>query len=409
MRRMFTRHRHWGLSGKSVRQGDRIHDPQKSGTNSMRNLLWILLVCATIVYLISLSVPFQTESREGAISVNENGLKAERKGEYVSGSSVADNTRSTNEVWRVLNGTQVVLEDGTELVFQQAESGKAAGTVLFFHGCQHSSTDYWSFGVNCLGCIGLPEEVRMIQLTLGRKLNAVAISSTNRNRKCWTTRLNGEGDDYDRVRSTMKYLEQNKIHSDGMNLYGVGASSGGTFVTSLRSIMKMQAVNTIIAGSVASLVKIEKWGIPGHAFTHMGGRDGRTRTLVAESKRWLEDRGIPVMVREVHPREVSAKWLSESVPRWNLNLCKEVISALKLHKLINEVNGELVCDPRKCDWRSAVMHLKGKLNDSLIADKSALSEELNRAWAGHESSADFFEDVLDFFIEHSMSDVGVKA
>lgn len=409
MRHMFTRHRHSGLSGTSVRQGDKAHDLRNSGMNIMRNVLWGLIACTTIVYLISLGVPLKKESHEGATAANENGLEAERKGEYVVGSSVADNTRSTNEASQRLNGTQVILEDGTELVFQQVESGKAAGTVLFFHGCQHSSTDYWPFGGNCLGCIGLPEEERMIRLTLGRNLSAVAISSTNRHQKCWTTRLNGEGDDYDRVRSTMKYLEEKKIHSDGMDLYGVGASSGGAFVTSLRSIMKMQAVNTIVAGSVAGLVKDEKWGIPGHAFTHMGGRDGRTRNVVAESKRWLEDRGISVMVREVHPRPLSAEWLSESVPRWDLNLCKEVIAALRLNKVVNEDTGELVCDPRKCDWRSAVMHLKGKLNDSLIADRSALSEELNRAWAGHESSADFFGDVLDFFVEHGGSGVGVEA
>lgn len=373
--------------------------------NEKRKVMWILITGTTAMCIFSLyKSPINWSTERAAVAYGERSafMKSAKRavGFFMMGGSTT--MADAKSGW--LGGTHVVLDDGTEVVYQRAATSRAAGSVLFFHGCQHSSTDYWEFGEYCLGCIGLPEEVRMIQLTLQRNLNAVAISSTNRERKCWSTRVDAKGPDYDRVKSTMKFLKDNEIHSDDMDLYAVGASSGGTFVTTLHAILKLQAVNTIVAGSVAAALSDARWEIPAHAFTHMAGRDGHTKGRIAENSRWLKDQGVEVMERRVFPRKLSAEWLSESVPRWDLNLTNEVISALKANKLIDEGSGELACDPRSCDWRKAVEHLKPRLNDSMIADQSALSEELNRAWAAHESSADFFEDVLDFFAAHGRAE-----
>ena len=56
----------------------------------------------------------------------------------------------------------------------------------------------------------------------------------------------------------------------------------------------------------------------------------------------------------------------------------------------------LTANPRTGTWRSVLAHLKEHLNDSFVADKSALSEELNRAWGGHEITSDYFPDALSY-------------
>lgn len=399
MRRVFSKQRDVEGFRAVLMQESGTGTARLAGMGRWRKMLWIGFACAITVCILYTSVSSNGKTSTGhRAEANENGVYVMQNAGHGDGVGSENSNEATVAEGSVqLVGTHVVLEDGTELVYQRAGGERAAGSVLFFHGCHHSSTDYWGPGKGCLECIGLPEEVRMVELTLGRNLNAVAISSTNRRSKCWGTRLNGEGEDYDRVDSCMKYLKEHKIHLENTSLFAVGASSGGSFATSLHTKFDIQGVNAIVAGSVAARVTSEGRKIPRHALTHMAGRDGRTAGAVAESVRWLREHGVAVLERQVHPHALSAEWLAESVKGWDTSVTREVMEGLKAHKLIDE-GGELTCDPRMCDWRPAVAHLGTRLNDSFVADRSPLSEQLNRAWAAHESSADFFEDVLDFFM-----------
>jgi len=62
--------------------------------------------------------------------------------------------------------------------------------------------------------------------------------------------------------------------------------------------------------------------------------------------------------------------------------------------------GKLKSDPRRTDWRStfarneAAQAAVKASNDSLVADRSALSEVLNVAWAMHELVGDHISESL---------------
>lgn len=288
--------------------------------------------------------------------------------------------------------------DGTEIVIQRPDS-QSRGTILLLHGCSHSATDYFPSGQDCPHCLGLPEPSRIAQMSLWRGLNVVAVSSTNRDRKCWHTNPEtGEGEDYDRVRTALHEANRRNAYFPNLPLYAVGGSSGGFFASSLPLHFPIAGVYSVISTSISVLwvdKDKSKRSFPPHAFTHMGTRDRRTASRVKEAMRILKTLEVATVDFNVEPRPVTEQYLRDAVPLWNVSTISEVVAALRRTGYING-SYFLVSDPRKSRWREAVEHLKEKLGDSLIADQSALSEELNRAWASHETTSDFFMEALDF-------------
>lgn len=60
--------------------------------------------------------------------------------------------------------------------------------------------------------------------------------------------------------------------------------------------------------------------------------------------------------------------------------------------------GYLRQDPRVTTWRELLGDLRPSLlGDSLVADVSAISEEMNVAYAMHEITADFMTETINFF------------
>lgn len=292
----------------------------------------------------------------------------------------------------------IVAADGTELVILKTIL-EPKGTIILLHGCHHSATDWFPRGTECLKCRGLPESVRIAQLAWSERYNVIAVSSTDRVRKCWHTNIQeGIGSDYDRVRTALGEANKRKAYSPNLPLFAVGASSGGFFASSLPLKFPVSGVNVIISfpicimrGDNSAIGRI----FPPHSFTHMGLRDQGTATRVNEARELLRKHGVASIAFNVEPKPVTKHYLNEAVPRWGLNLTKEIVDALKQRGFLGEKNF-LREDPRGSRWRKAVEHLKKKLGDNLIADESPLSEELNRAWAAHESTSDYFLDTIQF-------------
>lgn len=292
-----------------------------------------------------------------------------------------------------VNGTLVKAADGTEIVLQRASNPK--GAILFFHGCSHSATDFFTSNPNCPQCIGLPEELHLVRLALYRNLSPIALSSTNRARKCWRSNANAVGDDYDRVASALEVATAYGAYIPSSPLFAVGASSGGHFATSIRPPrFKVSATHSIVAASGASRTS----NLP-HAFTHMAQRDDRTATNVRNDIKALQERGVPVIEFSLTPLRVTLDFLQRAFPSWDGQLVTDVRQALVNGGFIDRA-GNLYNDPRRSDWRKAVRGLATKMGDSLVPDQSQLSEELNRAWGAHEMTADHFDEILDFFMKH---------
>eukprot|EP00177_Eucheuma_denticulatum_P003967 GFKZ01007170.1.p1 GENE.GFKZ01007170.1~~GFKZ01007170.1.p1 ORF type:complete len:432 (-),score=39.81 GFKZ01007170.1:166-1356(-) len=290
--------------------------------------------------------------------------------------------------------------DGTQAVLQRPHI-TPRGTILLLHGCSHSATDYFPPTAHCPACLGLPQNRRLADLALQWGYNVVAVSSTDRAVKCWRTNGTGAvGADYDRVRTALEYARVHGAYGAGLPLYAVGGSSGGYFASSLPLGMAIQGVYVIISG-VVWMPRGGEWnrtmvgGLPAHVFGHMGGRDVRTAGRVKEARSALGEVGVASAEFSMVPKRVTAGYLMEAEPRWNESVVGEVVAALRGGGFL-DVDGFLKADPRRSAWRGVVEHLKGRLGDSLVADQSALSSELNRAWGQHETSAEYFEQALAF-------------
>lgn len=300
-----------------------------------------------------------------------------------------------------LDGTLITTPDGTQLVLQRASNPK--GTVLLFHGCSHSATDFFPKSASCQSCLGLPEELHIVRKCLARGLSTIAVSSTNRQRKCWqTNRTSPDGPDYDRVESALKAAAEHGTFQRDQPLFAVGASSGGHFATSLKArYPQLIASNSIVAPSATTSQSSHSSSMHPQVFTHMAVRDSRTAYQVGQDIMKIESAKFAALSLVVQPIPITKEFLSSAFlnsgfPQWDDILVQDVHKGLTDGELLDS-SGHLGEDPRSSNWRSVVKHLADRMNDSLVADKSPLSEELNRAWGAHEMTADRFDETLDFF------------
>ena len=126
-------------------------------------------------------------------------------------------------------GTHVVLDGDTEVIYQLPSNGKPLSGLLFVaHGCGHSANDWFPKSDNCLTCTGLPIEVTIVKEALSRNIAVVAVSSNNRQHKCWIQKS-----DRLPVINAIKHVyavANVSVETSPIPLYLFGASSGGSFV-----------------------------------------------------------------------------------------------------------------------------------------------------------------------------------
>merc|ERR1711920_1181089 len=76
----------------------------------------------------------------------------------------------------------------------------------------------------------------------------------------------------------------------------------------------------------------------------------------------------------------------------------QMLNALCNARLIDS-SRHLSADPRRSNWRDALRPFADKLGDSLVADRSPISEVLNVAFAQHEVTSEGIEKQLDFCVQ----------
>jgi len=172
---------------------------------------------------------------------------------------------------------QVVGETG---VAYQVPADPVA-TLLLFHGCGHSATDFFPPTFACPHCAGLPEEVAIARAALARRWAVIALSSVDRTRKCW-----GHADQVS-VRAALEHVRAAES-LPAAPLFGLGASSGGFFVMSLACSIDFAAISPQIAALPWTTLHrcVLRGRYPPTAFVHMP-RDARTATAVAAAVKVL--------------------------------------------------------------------------------------------------------------------------
>lgn len=62
---------------------------------------------------------------------------------------------------------------------------KPKGVLFVAHGCSHQGSDFWPASQRCKHCLGLPEEMGVRAAALKRGYAVVAVTSYNRDSRCW--------------------------------------------------------------------------------------------------------------------------------------------------------------------------------------------------------------------------------
>ena len=136
---------------------------------------------------------------------------------------------SDRELLAGVGGTHVVLDGETEVVYQLPSNGKPLSGLLFVaHGCGHSANDWFPKSDTCLTCTGLPIELTIVREALSRNIAVVAVSSNNKQHKCWVQK-----NDRQPVINAIKHVyavAKVSLDTETVPLYLFGASSGGSFI-----------------------------------------------------------------------------------------------------------------------------------------------------------------------------------
>ena len=315
-----------------------------------------------------------------------------------------------------------LLVAGTEVEYlwqlpHETEGGTTAGTpspprgLLFLaHGCSHSMTDWWARTEStCPECIGLPEEVAIVDTARGMGLAVIAISSSNRLSKCWREE---DGPIVARVLLAVREdVGAGSAAADRrVSLFAFGASSGGRFVsmTLPRAVMEEEGTggssSSRLDGVISEIMGFAyrpDYATPA-AFLTME-RDSRTREIVESEVRAQNEDGVaPAVQLDLPRREITSAFFAERVPgSYDRDKSADMATALAEGGFLAE-DGTLIEDPRESRWRDVLRPFAAS-DDGLVADKSPLSEVMNVAYAKHEMARDEVKTALEFLFDSTLS------
>eukprot|EP01084_Bolivina_argentea_P301538 520244_1 len=274
---------------------------------------------------------------------------------------------------------------------------KAGGIIFFAHGCSHSATDWFMSSTNCPKCIGLPEERNLISYWLEHNFIVITISSQDRISKCWT--LKNDAKPIENILSSFK----KKYNIEILPLFAFGASSGGSFVGSFAMnndlINNLNIQGLIVQISAIPLHKYDlnslKINVPILYIPMV--KDERTLHMVNEQLQILKNENNKVCA--VEERTINEEYFYLQIndnDSMTKELSNNIYELLKTKGYLND-NGILIESPRHSDWREVLMNgLTVHMHDNLIADQSAISEEMNVAFARHELTAQCNQQMWDF-------------
>jgi hypothetical protein len=297
------------------------------------------------------------------------------------------------------------------------------GLLFLAHGCHHSHTDWFAkTSPECEECLGLPEEIAIVETALDLGLVAIAMSSSDRNSKCWkkydTTPVALVLNELSARFSQAEALATSSPTVPRLPLYAFGASSGGSFVSSL-------------AGPLWSRFGIRLDGFVSQISARLPTKKedamendlhNLCRVYLTMDRDAKQDRAARARVEKCNkgsqkerckhirlpPHNVGPSYFADRIHGVTLSESEELKKVLTEAGVLNRNTGQVLEDPRKTykQWGVAlqaatVSSSSSELQftqrgDYLVADESPISEVLNVAWGYHEMSRDGVREALDF-------------
>jgi hypothetical protein len=135
-------------------------------------------------------------------------------------------------------------------------------------------------------------------------------------------------------------------------------------------------------------------------------RDERTLRNVQRTVQHLSEHNKIAEVVVAKELPLQDSYFSDRIDGMSPDLSRSIGSALRNCELLDE-GRYLLQDPRVTDWRECLrrnkelmLQISKEAEDSLEADVSAISEELNVAYAMHELTANHMTDMINFIMKY---------
>ncbi|BAF08279.1 uncharacterized protein [Oryza sativa Japonica Group] len=290
---------------------------------------------------------------------------------------------------------RVERRSGNEVLWQLPPPTTPPRAAVFVApGCTIRATDFFDASPGCPRCAGLPEERRFTREALRRGYAVLAVSSRA---ECWSLDT-GDGGELAAVESIIEWWvkERHPNQLAGLPLVGIGASSGGYFLSALAARVRFSSVAIMIAEGVFATMEEIPARYPPALFVQMP-KDGERAREVAASMGKL--RGSRVSVREIQCGEfaVSAQFLAARIPGLTLAVADGLVDVLRRKGFVDE-KGFLKNDGRSTPWKKAAE--EAKILPEEFRLERHVTEELNLAYAYHEFTSLKNGEIFDWFESH---------
>lgn len=335
-----------------------------------------------------------------------------------------------------LEGGRLEVYEGLELVWESPKK-KPAAVLVMFHRAGRSARSWWDKSSLCESCVGMPEEKAITGSSLARGFATVAVS-------CRDTRSNrwDQSDGQLVAHGLVALLTDKKWR--GLPLFSLGVGCGAGFIATvlpaaLPPSMKFGGVYLQLMSDQAGLKpSVMAKAYKGGQGVIGAGWFGRAKTMlsnppaklvailhmprdetVARAARAIrvawQQAGAKVLEQRAVPLPLVDTYFSESIAEMTSTESAALVDMLR-HAGYVSAGGFLVADPQRSAWRSVVSAplglvggyelgtLRAVQRDSMSPFDSPIAEEINRAFAVSEISAQFINQTLDFFLGRAITD-----
>lgn len=288
---------------------------------------------------------------------------------------------------------RVTRRSGNEVLWQLPLSPPRAA-VFVAPGCTIRATDFFDASPGCPHCAGLPEERRFTRAVLRRGYAVLAVSSRA---KCWSLDAASDGSELSAVESIIKWwVKEEHPQLGGLPLVGIGASSGGYFLSALAARVRFSSVAVMIAEGVFAAMEEVPAGYPPTLFVHMP-KDAEREREVAASIGKLRAKRVDVREIQCDGFAVSAEFLTARIPGLTRAVADGLLGVLRRKGFLDE-KGFLKKDGRSTPWKQAAEEAK-VLPEGFRLERH-VTEELNLAYAYHEFTSLKNGEIFEWFESH---------
>ncbi|KAL5213233.1 hypothetical protein ABZP36_024080 [Zizania latifolia] len=287
---------------------------------------------------------------------------------------------------------RVETRSGNEVLWQLPPTPPRAA-VFVAPGCTIRAADFFDASPGCPRCTGLPEERRFTREALRRGYAVLAVSSRA---ECWSLDI-GEGSELAAVESIIEWwVKEKHPQLAGLPLVGIGASSGGYFLSALAARVRFSSITVMIAEGVFSAMEEIPEGYPPALFVHMPKDAERAREVAASVGKL---KGNRVGAREIQCDEfaVRAEFLAARIPGLTRAVADGLVDVLRRKGFVDE-KGFLKKDGRSTPWKQAAE--KEKVLPEGFRLERHVTEELNIAYAYHEFTSLKNGEIFEWFESH---------